>query len=107
MIKRIVFEPRAGAVHGCSRCGDDVDDRRLGSQQAWTIGWLSFWILRHQGIWIALLPQQDGDDACPHNDAAAANRNEQISSSSARCGSALVYSRPGRILVHGIKDPGI
>ena len=107
MIERSIFEPGASAVHGRGGRGDDVNDRRLGSQQAWTIGWLPLWILRHQCIRITLLPQQDGDDACPHDDAAAANRNEHIRPSSARCGSALFHGRPGGILVHGSKDPGV
>ena len=95
MIERIIFETRAGAVHGRGGCGDDVDDGRFGSQQAWTIGWLPLWILRHQGIRITLLPQQNGDDACPHDDTAAANRNEQVRP--AARAAAVPFSTAGQV----------
>src|SRR5262245_54657008 len=107
MIERLVFEPGASAVHSRGGGGDDVDDGWLGRHQTRTIGSRPLWILRHQGIWITLLSQQNGDDTGPHDDTATANRNEQVRPCSTRCGSALFHSRPGRVFIHAIKDTGI
>jgi hypothetical protein len=107
MIESVVFQARAGAIHRRGGGGDDVNDGGFGGHEPWAEGRLASRILRHQGIRITLLPQQNGHHTCAHNDAAAANSNEQIGRGSARRGRGALHCRPGGILVHGIKNSSI
>ncbi len=78
MIEVRVLQARAGAVHRAVRRGRNVDDRRLRRQQPRAVGGLAFRILGHDLERIARLRHEDRHRARRDDDAAAADRDQQI-----------------------------
>ena len=107
MIKGVVFETRASAMHRRSGRGHDVNNRGLGAISRGLTAGLPAGVLRHQGVRVAFLGEQDGHHAGPDHNAAATHSNEQIGCSSTRGFCGTLHRWPGGILVHGVEDPGI
>ena len=107
VVELVILQTSAGSIHRRGRGGDDVDDRRLGGHQPWTHRRLTHRILGHERIRITLLRQQYGHGAGADDDAAAADRDEQIGSCGARRLHPLLHGRKARVLIHGIEGPGI
>ena len=73
-----VLQARAGAVHRAGRRGRNVDDRRLRREQPRAVGRLALRILRHDLERVARLRHEDRHRARRDDDAAAADRDQQI-----------------------------
>ena len=78
MVQVRVLQARAGAVHGAGRRGRNVDDRRFRREQPRAVGRLAFRILGHDLERVARFRHEDRHRARRDDDAAAADRDQQI-----------------------------
>jgi hypothetical protein len=73
-----VGEAGAGAVHGGGGRGGDVDDRELLCHEARAVGGFAFGVLGHEVEGVAVLAEEDVDDAVGDDDGAAADGDEEV-----------------------------
>ena len=80
-----ILQAGAGAVHRTGRRGRNVDDRRFRREQPRAVGGLAFRILGHDLERVARFRHEDRHRAGRDDDAAAADRDQQIGRGLGRC----------------------